>query len=174
VQRQRSGFTLLELLFVMSVMLIAFLSLAQSIVASMALTRVNRESALAGDGIRQAIEVLQGRAVFDEVFEDFRPGSPSGPGSGFTVAGLEPTEGDPDGLVGQIVFPTLDTAGGFELREDLDLPELGMPRDLDGDGAIDSANHSGDYRLLPVLVRVSWRGVSGERTTETCTLLSDR
>ena len=90
--------------------------LAQSIVASMALNRVNRESALAGDGTRQVIEMLQGRLDFDAVFEDFRPGSPTGPGSGFAVAGLEPVEGDPDGLVGEIVFPTLSTVSGIELR----------------------------------------------------------
>ena len=50
---------------------------------------------------------------------------------------------------------------------------MGMPRDLDGDGVIDALDHSGDYRLLPVLVRVAWRGSSGPAKLEFRTMLAD-
>jgi type II secretory pathway pseudopilin PulG len=180
-ERRRRGFTIVELLLVVSVLMIAFLALSQSLVASMALTRVNRESALATDALRQTVEVLQGVDEFGSVFALYNSDSSDdpvpglAPGAAFAVAGLEPADDDPDGLVGEIVFPAVDGAAGLVLREDLDLPELGMPRDLNGDGdAVDVLGPADEYRLLPVLVRVRWRGASGERRAEVRTLLADR
>lgn len=175
-----TGFTLIELLLVMSVLLVAFLTLSQSLVASMALTRVNRESALATDGLRQMVEVLQGSEDFQDLFRLYNadpgddPPGVTGPGSAFAVAGLEPMQDDPDGRVGEIVFPALETGSGPALFEYLDEPELSMPRDLDGKNGIDLLPHYDDYRLLPVLVRLRWNGASGERTAEVCTLIADR
>jgi len=57
------------------------------------------------------------------------------------------------------------------LREDIEDPLLGLPRDLNGDGIIDSENHAKDFVVLPVRVRVRWRGVTGIRTVEVCSLL---
>jgi prepilin-type N-terminal cleavage/methylation domain-containing protein len=174
------GFTMIELTLVMSVLLVAFLALSQSLVTSMALTRVNRESALATDGLRRVVEALQGEEDFDLVFRLYNsePGDDPGPGPApghlFHVEGLEAVPDDLDGAVGEIVFPVIETAGGPELREDVDMPELGMPRDLDGDGFVDFLPHSDDYRLLPVLVRLRWKGISGERSAEARTLIADR
>ncbi|HVS19906.1 MAG TPA: hypothetical protein VMT18_14975, partial [Planctomycetota bacterium] len=69
--------------------------------------------------------------------------------------------GDPDGLPGEIVFP----GDGVGLFEDVVFPALGMPRDLtlDDPPMIDSLDHSMDYRVLPVLVRVRWAGARGNR-----------
>ena len=161
--RGRHGFTLLELMLVMSVMVIAFLALSQSLGASIRLTEANRERRLATDGARQALEQLQGFAEFDRIFETFQ-------GTGFAVEGLSPVEDDPDGLVGEFVFPTLSG----ELREDIVMPELGMPRDLNGDGLTDSVDHAGDYRLLPVELRLRWDGPGGERTMRIRSLIADR
>jgi len=61
----------------------------------------------------------------------------------------------------------------WQLREDLDLPDLGMPRDLNGDSMIDSANHAEDYILLPVQVRVRWNGAFGERELDLFTMLGE-
>jgi hypothetical protein len=170
-----------ELLLVVSVLVVAFLALSQSLVASMALTRVNRESALATDALRQTVEVLQGVEDFGQVFalynatSDDDPVPGSAPGAGFAVAGLEPVDGDPDGLVGEIVFPAVDGPAGLVLSEGMDLPALGMPRDLNGDGDdLDLLGPADEVRLLPVLVRVRWRGASGERMAEVRTLLADR
>jgi hypothetical protein len=67
------------------------------------------------------------------------------------------------------MFPT----GGppEQLREDVVDAGLGMPRDLDGDGVIDGADHEANYTLLPIRVRVQWRGVSGVRTFDLETVL---
>jgi hypothetical protein len=69
--------------------------------------------------------------------------------------------------VGEIVFPL---AAG-ELREDLDEPRMGMPRDLTGEGDIDNLDHSLDYRLLPVLVRLRWLGAGGHAKFELLTVI---
>jgi hypothetical protein len=167
-------------MMVVSVLAVAFLALSQSLVGSMQLNRVNRESALALSGIREMVEILEGTGEFASVFSRFNadpaddpPSGPS-PGNFFAVAGLEPAGGDPDGFVGEIVFPTLTTAAGLELREDVVDPDLGMPRDLNGDGLEDALDHSGDYRLLPVLLRLRWQGSSVERSAEIRTILADR
>jgi hypothetical protein len=71
--------------------------------------------------------------------------------------------------VARATFP-LD-ADGRTLREDLDAPELGLPRDLDGDGVIDSEDHSGDFRILPVVLELEWVSPSGPQTLRMSTVL---
>jgi prepilin-type N-terminal cleavage/methylation domain-containing protein len=174
------GFTLLELMLAMTVLAVAFVAISRAMVGAMSLNRVNRESAIVQDGMREMIETLQGAAPFGEIFIRYNsdPGDDPllglSPGDGFAVSGLDPVTGDPDGLVGEIVFPTLQTGMGLELREDLPLPELGLPRDLDGDGDVDNEDHAGDYRLLPVIVRLRWQVGNGERVAEVRTILADR
>lgn len=178
----RHGFSMIELLLAISVLLVAVLALSRSLGTSMKLTEVNRETALATDGAREILERLQGVEDFRTLFALYNddptddPGGVPGsaPGSGFAVSGLSPVAGDPDGLVGELVFPTLVGPNGLELHEDIADASLGMPRDLTGNGGIDGANHEGDYMLLPVAARMRWAGSSGERTLEVRTLIADR
>jgi len=51
---------------------------------------------------------------------------------------------------------------------------LGTPRDLNGDGLVDSVNHAGDYLLLPVSLTLRWKGKTGVRVLEIQTFLADR
>ena len=59
-----------------------------------------------------------------------------------------------------------------ELRENAVDTTIGMPRDLNLDGAVDALDHAGDYMILPVRVRVQWMGASGPRTVELQTQIS--
>jgi len=61
----------------------------------------------------------------------------------------------------------------WELREDFISADWGMPRDLSGDSVIDAEDHSKDFILLPVTVRVEWQGSFGPRTYEVQTMLAD-
>jgi len=61
----------------------------------------------------------------------------------------------------------------LQLREDVVDNALGMPRDLNGDGVVDTNDHSLDYRLLPVRIRFDWTGKGGRSTLEIKTLLAD-
>ena len=88
--------------------------------------------------------------------------------------GLQAAPDDPDGRVGEIIFPITITAGGEELHETLIDPELDMPGDLDGDGFITVGDKALTYRLLPVLVRMRWSGQNGVRRMEIRTLIAER
>lgn len=137
-------------------------------------------------------------AVFNEDPAD----DPGGPGTAvghrFAVDGLVPIVGSPDGLVGEVMFPDLEvmvqvggggTGGGgliggvvggggvqvpdLQLREDAQDPDLGMPRDLNGDSLVDDEDHADDYILLPVRVRIEWEGMFGNRRFELFTQLGE-
>jgi hypothetical protein len=125
------------------------------------------------------IEVLEGVEEFATIFQLYNsdpnddPGLPgSAPGSGFPVIGLRPVADDPDGLVGEILFPT--GAAANQLVENPGEDDIWVPRDLNGDGDIDFGDHSADYRLLPVLLRLRWEGSSGVRALQVQTLIADR
>jgi type II secretory pathway pseudopilin PulG len=172
----RAGFSQLELICAVAFLLIATLGFSQSLIAGMRLADATHERALAIQAARQCLEELED-GTFAQVFARYNadpaddPGvAGSAPGSAFAVAGLNALGDDADGKVGEIVLP----ASGTQLREDLDLPELGLPRDLDGDGVIDATNHAGDYQLLPVLVRVEWRSKGAPMKVELRTFLCER
>jgi prepilin-type N-terminal cleavage/methylation domain-containing protein len=161
--RGRRGFSLLELLIAVGVLLFGLLGFSQAVLRSATTNETAREGALAAEAARELLERLQSED-FSDLFRRYNGlpgddplGAGTAPGQNFAVAGLDPQEGDADGFVGRIEFPVNDAAPGV-LREDLVLPALGMPRDLDGENGVDAGDHSDDYRLLPVIVRISWRG----------------
>jgi prepilin-type N-terminal cleavage/methylation domain-containing protein len=177
-RRARGAFTLLELMITVTLVSLLLVALSNSIITSMKATGVNKESALASDGIAEMVERLQGVGQFQQVFALYNanpnddPGMPgTAPGNHFAIKGLQvPDDEPPGGSVGEIVFPTI----GNQLREDVVNPDLGMPRDLNGDGIIDSADHAGDYKVLPVLIRVHWKGLGAKRSMVVRTILANR
>jgi type II secretory pathway component PulJ len=172
-----AGFTLLELMLTGTLLAIAACGMAAVMVNSMVLTKANKENATAREAARQILEQIEDIPA-REVFAVFGGGPmpaeeetatqeetatetlPPPPSSEILESG---------NLTARIVFPTGGTKG--VLREDIKDPSLGMPRDLNGDGVIDSENHATDYRILPVKVEVTWNGVNGESTYEMCTVL---
>jgi type II secretory pathway pseudopilin PulG len=86
----------------------------------------------------------------------------------FEVAGLEPRKGALRGTMGSVCFPVAQGEEGLELREDV------AGRDLNGDGVIDNLCHAHDYKILPVTVKVEWKGTRGDRQLEFQTLLVRR
>lgn len=168
--RSRGGFTFVELAVGMTIFLVALL-IFSSVVTSMAKQRAtNRETGLAVAAARNMLETLRSEP-FDEVFArydsdpaDDPEGAGSAPGNRFAVAGLDPREDSPDGLVGEVLFPTFeDPVEGLQLREDVDDHALGLPRDLSGDNVIDDQDHSANYVILPVEIRIRWKGQTGTR-----------
>jgi type II secretory pathway pseudopilin PulG len=179
--RGAGGFTIVEVMIVMVLLLVAFVAMSQSIVSSMRLTVVNRDTRLATDGLREMVERMQGEEDFATLFARYNadPGDdPPGftsPGSGFAVAGLQAVDGDADGLPGEIVFPTVEFGGALELHEDLVDERLGMPRHLTGAGSVAALDPAGASRLLPVALGLRWWvGRGGERTMAIRTLIADR
>jgi hypothetical protein len=150
---------------------------ASTVAMAMLAVRSAREVSLATEAARKMVETLRAQ-TFEQAFRLYNstagddPGPGPAPGSNFAVAGLDARQADVDGMPGEILFPSLDVGGALELREDLNNPKLGMPRDLNGDDVIDAADHAGDYESLPVLVRVRWRGVRGPGSVEFQTTLA--
>ena len=67
-RRARAGFTIIELMLVIAVLMVALLLLSQSLGAAMRLTNTNRETALAADGAQEMLEILQGAEEFSQLF----------------------------------------------------------------------------------------------------------
>jgi hypothetical protein len=171
-KKSRHGFSILEVAIAAAVLVIALGSISSSIVSSMRLNRVTRERMVADAAAREMAASMQ-TAPFGEIFRTFNAdpaddpaGAGTAPGADFDVPGLTARPGDADGRVGQLIFPTVVVAAPVaELREDVVLPSLGMPRDLNGDG-IDALDHAGDYLVLPVGIRLEWRGAAGDSSLE--------
>ena len=140
------------------------------------LARSDEETAVASQALRSAlarIGSLPPREAF-AILNAEKADDIAGQTSAAYLALEESLLGDSSGqaVTIQVVFPVQDDLPGV-LREDLELPALGMPRDLDGDGEIDSADHSGDVVLLPVLLRLEWEGAAGLQSLQLATILGD-
>jgi hypothetical protein len=156
-----------EISVAVAVMAIGLGTAVYALLGAMSLRRSAAERTLALQAAESVLESIQA-TPFDEAFARFNaagaddPADGVSPGDAFDVLGLEPWVGDPDGLPGEVLFPG-DNVGLFENVVD---PELGMPRDLtlDDPPQIDGDDHAGDprVRVLPLRVRVRWRGVLGD------------
>jgi prepilin-type N-terminal cleavage/methylation domain-containing protein len=173
----RAGFSLLEVTIAMAVLASAYVGYSKSVVSSMQASRAEREQALAAAAVRQVLAEVQA-SPFDQVWAlynsdgtDDPGGANTAPGPNHDVEGLTAVAGDADGMAIEVVLPSIDAGGAPQLREDVANDALGCPRDLSGDGAIDAADHAGDYQILPVVVRARWIGVAGTATYELRTSL---
>lgn len=172
----RRGWTLLEVSIGIVLLTIGLLASSRAILRSTEVNETVREVAVATSAGRRMIETLHATpleqvfALYNATDADDPGGGVVAPGASFAVDGLTVREDDADGMVGEILFPT--AAGGAVLREDVDEPLLGMPRDLDGDGVIDADDHSNDYGILPVLIRLRWTGAAGASSLEFKTVLA--
>lgn len=164
-----AAFTIVEVAIACTILIIGVLGLSASVTTGDRLLLSGRTTRDAFDSARSmcaamaALEPAVAFATYNSNDADDPSGAGTAPGPNFTVAGLHVCADDKDGAVGEIVFPTLD---GSTLREDVDDPRLGMPRDLDGDGVISNGPPAGTPIILPVLVRVRWRGANGVQELE--------
>jgi len=150
------------------ILVVALGGLSSAVVSGRRISRISDEEATAREAAFAQLEALQATdfadrfALFNGDPVDDPGGLGTAPGDDFDVPGLIAQPDDADGLPGRILFPTVDLGGGVEqLREDVVDNSLGMPRDLNGDGDVDALDHSADYILLPVTVRVEWKGAAG-------------
>jgi len=154
--------------FVLAILITGMGMFVHTISSTSQLGPVNRETVLAMTAARHMAEQIRSEAVagvfarYNNTPTDDPGGAGTAPGPYFDVLGLNVIPGDPDGMVGEIIFPVV----GNTLHEDVVDAALGLPRDLNGDGAVDGADHSGDYEILPYTIRIRWTGKTGTRTFE--------
>jgi type II secretory pathway pseudopilin PulG len=171
-----AGFGLVDICVALVVLSGALGILVVAVFSGIRMARADEETAIANQALRSAIARLQALpardafAILNDDSADDIDGETSAEYLDLSEHLLSDREGE--ALTISVLLPVDEAAPGA-LREDLDLPELGLPRDLDGDGTIDSADHADDLVLLPVLLRLEWQGASGAHTLQMATILSD-
>lgn len=198
----RAGLTIVEVIVALSVLVVAASIFCQTLLSTARVRQLNHDNALAADAARVVLERMRNEPYlhiyrdYNEDPKDDPGGTGTGPGNLFDVPGLQPRDDAPQGKVGRITFPSMAvqvTSGGggggkiglggssggsvttteWHLREDVADEGLGMPRDLNGNNVIDTANHSSDYLVLPVRVRIEWKSGAGARRFDIVTQLGD-
>ncbi len=147
----------------MTFLVIGLLSLTTTSLAVHALRKVDGERHLANRALKRAAEDIQSYSNAQlgavggwslAMVNAYAPGGAIG--DTFDIQGLTPWEGEAS--CGSIQVVTDETARDADLEV-----LLGMPRDLDSDGLTDNTDVSGTAGLLPVVIRIRWQGVSGQR-----------
>lgn len=182
--RGAAGLSLVETIVSVAILAVGALTAASVLGTSMKLDAINRENAVAFRAARTQIESVRAEPFAQIVarYDDDPSNDPGGAGSAPGGRILATALGDLNGAISTVttnVALTLSKLGGKgdaearvilplgaggALREDLVLPELGMPADLNGDGTIDGADHRADAVVIPVGVRVTWTGRAGDRS----------
>ena len=145
---RRDGFSLVELSVAISIVSVSLLGLGAVFISSQRSYETGLEEAIITHAFRRTIEQIRGEA--------------------FSEAAILY-----DGY--QFQVPEIDGIGTVKIvvDETAQVPELGLPRDLDGDGAIGNRDVIGSYNLLPIIVQISWLSTQGDRTRQIFTYLSD-
>jgi len=159
----RKGFTLLEVTLALSVLVIAMMAVSATALRAHALRREIHDRSAAENAVRMIAERVQSVARIarsdpagwaHDVIAALSAGGQIG--NTFAISELTPLDGASS--VGSISVITSEIATDNSLGA-----ELGMPRDLDGDGVVNNTDVSHTARLLPVIVRARWKGVSGKQ-----------
>ena len=165
--------TLVELAVAMAVFVIATGMLLQLIAAGKGLRETARQEWHATSEAQNVLEHMRSMP-FRDLVRSFDPdplNDPGGPGTApgpwFSAAGLAPLASAVGDTIGEVLLPVVnvgtDVAPDWQVREDLGEPLLGLPRDLTGDAVVSSLDCSSSCTILPVLVRMRWRGRFGPR-----------
>lgn len=177
----RRGLTLVELMLAMAILAVAILALMMVIFSAASLQHNSREKTLAYNAARKKIEEMRD-SPFSLIYARYNastvdnPAGLSSPGDTFDVAPLpRVTAGTP---VGKIEYPE---SGGI-LREDIHRVNpglaagLGMPsgKDLNRDGALDSASRNADHKVLPVRITVRWKSGRTPTQIEVSTFITEK
>jgi len=169
-----AGFGLVDLCVALVVLSIALGVLVGAVFSGIRLTRTDEETAKASQALRTAlarIGNLDPRDAFAILNADSSDDLAGQYASEYLDVGEHLfTDRHGQTVTMLVTFPVPEGEPGV-LREDLELPELGMPRDLDGDGDIDGANHASDAILLPLLLRLEWEGSAGPQSLQMATIL---
>lgn len=163
---RRRGFTLVEVTMSLAVVAVALGLLVSSMLALTHARRQSNERNEVATVMSRALETLESLGPTG-AFAAYAPapdGAPfpaagAGAGEPFSIAALQAPDGGGPATV-EIEFIVDET--------ELDAT-LGLPRDLDGDGEIGNPNvtqlgEDGEVlaTMLPVRLRASWRGFSGQ------------
>ena len=155
----RGGFTLVEVAIAVIVLLVGLMALSASAVRVQGLARAARERMAAQNALRAKAEEIRSisrAGLADPLGWGVHVGNALSAIATFQVEGLTPAEGQTS--VGKVQLVNDETASDATLGV-----ELGLPRDLDGDGLANNAAVGASARLLPVVLEVRWTSAWGEQ-----------
>lgn len=158
-RRKAGGFTLIEVALAVIVLLVGLMALSASAVRVQSLSRAARERMAAQNALRAKAEEIRSisrAGLSDPLGWGLHVSTALAALSTFPVEGLNAIEGQP--TVGRVTLVNDETATDAGLGV-----ELGMPRDLDGDGLATSNSVVGSARLLPVVLEVRWNSPAGQQ-----------
>jgi hypothetical protein len=160
---------MVEVGLAMTILIVAVMAMTASNYRMHALRRQNRERVLAQNAVRSVAEQIQATAQrlalespeswSQDMLAALSPGGALG--DTFAARELEPQAGE--AAVGSIQVIVDETTSDGVLGLD-----LGLPRDLDGDGLRDNADVSATARILPVVLRLRWSGSRGDAQIAHC------
>ena len=129
VPRSESGFSLIDVVVGLSVATVSLVGLGAVFVSTQRSFESAQDEAVRTQSFGLVMEQMRGENFADvgDLYTGYR----------FAVTEI--------GGTGTVQFFFDETA---------DVPELGLPRDLDGDGAANSKDVSGSYTLLPIQVDI--------------------
>jgi len=161
-RRARRGFTLIELTIAMSMLMIAMVSAASTTMRMHSLRKQNRDRIVVQNAMRSMGERIQAQSYRASFLDPdtwsakmlATYGAGGTVGSTFEVDLLN--EPGPGVLPGSIRIVTDETATDAALGM-----ELGMPRDLNGDGDALDTDVTGTACILPVTLDIQWRSARG-------------
>jgi hypothetical protein len=154
---------MLEVSLALTILVVALVATAASNMRMGSLRRSNRDRVVAQNAVRTISENVQAIArtgvtdpsgFSNHVVAALSAGGTLG--ATFDVPELTPQAGSDH--VGSIAVITDETATDAELGA-----ELGLPRDLNGDGDALDTNVTANSRLLPVVVTLRWHSQAGDQ-----------
>lgn len=166
--RSRAGFSLVDVCVALFILAIAVGALVGSTFSAMRLEQVNESKAAASQELRSLLENMQS-VNFASIYAAYNESPTDDPDPKYDYKDeLDLSSRLPKGLCGdspvvQVEFPGDDKGGLYEDTVD-----------LNGDGQFDKADHSGDYTILPVTLKLEWASPSGPQTLQLATLIRPR
>ena len=176
---RQGGFGLVEVLFSAAILVIAVMANASGVSSAHTGTKALNERSKALEVLSRFIERIRGDDDWAGLYARLRILSrESTRDTGFTWLSVDPllqthaatayysdfeTPTDLGTITFLIQVPASRAAIGspLTLRESQVAPRYGLPADLNGDGVVDSNSREGDYRALPIVVRMRWARRSG-------------
>ncbi|HEX6812594.1 MAG TPA: hypothetical protein VF384_13290 [Planctomycetota bacterium] len=167
-----AGFSLIEVLVANIVLAVSVLVYVQCIGTQSKLNRATEEKALAVVTLGRFVERLRADTNWATLYARLRPLSmESTDDAKLSDLAIDPalktwpvtnyySDVSVPPSLGRVTFlvqvPATDSMGVVALRESAPAPRYGLPRDLNGDGAIDSGPRNDDYTALPAVIRLRW------------------
>ena len=157
--RRQAGFALVDLLVAATILALALLGHASTVLGGHRLSRSVEHRTIALEAARQFVDRLRSDPDWDGLYTALVGlYSPTVGSNG--MAGRAPQDYYADYVtpkdLGTVRVLVSVPQSGTELREDAVLPAFGLPYDLNADGTVDALPHQSDYAVLPVTVRFSW------------------